>query len=219
VLGGKHSSFRLAKGTHWEFQHDFRVRSQNDQYLTLFDDAGGPPHVYPQSRGLKVKLDTKHMTAQAVATYGQAPTVSTNYEGNMQQLGNGNVVLGWGQKPLVTEYDSRGHLLFGAKMNSNTASYRAYRFGWSATPWNKPALVAGHRGSGTIVYTSWNGATTVASWRVLGGSSTSSLHSVATARKGGFETAITAPAEKYVAVQALDRSGHVLSTSATVAVR
>jgi hypothetical protein len=219
ILGGKKSSFRLAKGTHWEYQHDFRIRSKNDQYITLFDDAGGPPQVYPQSRGLKLRLDTQHMTAQVASTYGQSPTVSSNYEGNTQQLRNGNVVLGWGQQPLVTEYDSRGHLLFGVRLNSNTASYRAYRFAWSATPWNKPAVVAGHRGRGTVVYASWNGATTVASWRVLGGSSASSLRGIATAHKGGFETAINAPSAKYVAVQALDRSGHVLSTSATVGVR
>ncbi len=66
-------------------------------------------------------------------------------------------------------------------------------------------------------YASWNGATDVASWRVLGGSSTHALRAVSIARKSGFETAIMlSHPQKYVAAQAPDRAGHVLNTSPTV---
>ncbi len=50
-LGGKRSSFRLAPGTYWAFQHDVRPRARNDQYITLFDDSAGPPQVHSLSRG------------------------------------------------------------------------------------------------------------------------------------------------------------------------
>ena len=67
------------------------------------------------------------------------------------------------------------------------------------------------------VYASWNGATQVASWRVLAGPSPTQLAPVATAADAGFETAIATPgAAPYVAVQALEASGAVIGTSKTI---
>jgi hypothetical protein len=67
------------------------------------------------------------------------------------------------------------------------------------------------------VYASWNGATEIASWRVLTGPSPAQLTPVVSAPKSGFETAIAAPGlPPYVAVQALDASGAVLGTSRTL---
>jgi len=67
------------------------------------------------------------------------------------------------------------------------------------------------------VSVSWNGATEVASWRVLAGSSPSALAPAATIAKSGFQTTIQAPAAgPYVQVQALSSAGSVLASSATV---
>jgi len=67
------------------------------------------------------------------------------------------------------------------------------------------------------VYASWNGATGVASWRVLAGPTPAQLAPVASAPKSGFETTIAAPATApYFAVQALDAAGTVLGTSQTL---
>ena len=68
-------------------------------------------------------------------------------------------------------------------------------------------------GSGLSVYASWNGATSVSRWRVLGGSSSTSLRSVKTAAKSGFETSIQVPSEAYVQVQALSSTGALLGSS------
>ena len=55
------------------------------------------------------------------------------------------------------------------------------------------------------MYASWNGATGIASWRVLAGPSPAQLTPVAGAAKSGFETTIATPGpEPYVAVQALN---------------
>jgi len=71
--------------------------------------------------------------------------------------------------------------------------------------------------AGSAVAVSWNGATNVASWRVLGGASASALAPVAGAAKAGFQTTISVPAgATFLAVQALDASGAVLGTSHTV---
>ena len=67
------------------------------------------------------------------------------------------------------------------------------------------------------VEASWNGATDVASWRVLAGSSPGSLTVVAGATRTSFETTIQVPAPAaYVQVQALSASGAVLGTSNTM---
>jgi uncharacterized Zn-binding protein involved in type VI secretion len=73
-----------------------------------------------------------------------------------------------------------------------------------------------------VVYASWNGATEVAAWQVLAGSSPTTLAAVMTsAPKTGFETAIPLAARvgsTYVAVQALNASGAVIGVSPTVKV-
>jgi hypothetical protein len=68
----------------------------------------------------------------------------------------------------------------------------------------------------TNVYVSWNGATHVASWRVLAGPSASYMYAVTTVAKQGFETQIPITAQPYVAVQALGAAGQALATSTVV---
>jgi hypothetical protein len=64
------------------------------------------------------------------------------------------------------------------------------------------------------VEASWNGATVVASWRLLSGPSPATLAAVAGASKTGFETTIRVPAPAaYVQMQALNASGEVIGTS------
>jgi hypothetical protein len=217
TLGGKHSSFRLLPGTYWAYQHDVEVRSSNDSQFTLFDDEGGPPQVRSQSRAIHVALDFTHMTARSTVDEKHSPPFASNYEGNVQALSDGDFV-GWGQQPYVTQFDGHGNTVFDAHMNSQTASYRAYRFPWSATPWNLPAVIASTKGHSTTVFMSFNGATTVASWRVLGGSSPTSLKALTTVTKTNFESKATIPASKYVEVQALDSHGNVLRSSSPAAV-
>jgi hypothetical protein len=138
-------------------------------------------------------------------------------QGNMQVLPNGNALIGWGAKPYLSEYSAdTKHLLFEARFPRGGESYRAYKFPWAGRPATVPAVAARLRGGKLTVYTSWNGATEVAGWRVLTGASADALTPATTAGRSGFETAIPVPgsAGPYVAVQALDAAGQVLSTSA-----
>ncbi len=216
ALGGKHSSFAMGPGSAFAFQHDVRVQAAGDAYLTVFDDGAGPPHVHQESRGLKLKLDLPHMTATVAAQYRHSPKLLASFEGNAQQLPGGDILLGWGQQPYFSEFTANGNLIFDGRFVGNNANYRAYRFPWTGDPRTRPALAAS-AGRRPKAYASWNGATDVASWRVLGGSSAHSLRAVGTARKSGFETAIMlSHPQKYVAAQALNRAGHVLNASPTV---
>lgn len=214
-LGGKHSSFKLGRGASFAFQHDVRVRSNGDLFVTIFDDGAGPPSVHKQSRGLKLFLNLKQMTATRVAQYQHSPFLLANFEGDVQQLGGGENFLGWGQQPFFSEFNSRGQMIFDARFVGANSSYRAYRFPWSGTPDRAPAVLAS-TGRHATAYVSWNGATNVARWRVLGGASPRSLRTVRTVRKSGFETAIGIPTQAYVRVEALDAAGHRLASSPTV---
>jgi hypothetical protein len=215
TLGGRHSSFKMGKNTSFAFQHDARLGSDN--LMTIFDDGAGPPVVHKQSRGLSLRLDTTHMTATLVTQDEHRPGLLARYEGSDQSLSNGDNLIGWGSQPYITEFNPRGQTVFDARFVDANQSYRAYRLGWTGTPVAKPSVGTRVSGGKLTVYASWNGATQVSRWRILGGTSPASLEPVGGAARSAFEVGISLPHhETYVATQALDSHGHVLGTSAAV---
>jgi hypothetical protein len=215
TLGGKHSSFHMGAGTSTAYQHD--ARELPDGTFTILDN-GGVPKVHPQSRAIKLSLNLQSKTATLLTEYEHSPPLSTGSQANFQTLPNGNVFIGW-ELPYFSEYTASGQLLFDAHLHGANESYRAYRFGWSGTPSGAPAVAARAQSPGgpVDVYASWNGATEVESWTVLGGPSPAQLAPVASAARSGFETAIpTSAAAPYLAVQALSAAGTVLGTSKAI---
>jgi hypothetical protein len=218
ILGGKRSSFRMEKGSAFAFQHDVEVNAPGDSVMTVFDDGGGLPNVHPQSRGLVLVLDFKHKTAKLALQDTHSPPLIADFEGNFQPLPGLNAFVGWGQQPYFTEFDRGGRIVLDGRFVSNTSSYRAYRFQWTGTPAVPPAVVTRTSRGTTTVYVSWDGATAVSFWRVLGGSNATGLHLVRTVPKTGFETAINIRAAHYVQVQALDYQRRLLGTSSVAKV-
>jgi Arylsulfotransferase (ASST) len=216
-LGGNTSSFKMGPGTKMAWQHDGRVLANGD--LTFFDDGSNPP-IHHQSRGLVIRLDSKTRSAKLVSAYTHPnPKLLAASQGNMQTLADGNTLLGYGGVPAISEFSNSGALLFDAHQPYDMSFYRAFRFPWSARPSGPPIALAtlNDTGEETIVHASWNGATDVASWRVLAGQKAGSLTSQARIPASGFETSTTLPVKyAFAAVQALDAAGHVLGTSKTV---
>ncbi len=218
-LGGKHSSFEMGPGTATAWQHD--AVQLPDGAITFFDN-GASPQVQHQSRAIEVALDMQDMTATLVRSYEHENPLVADSQGNLQVTPEGDWMVGWGQAGYFSELAPSGQVLFNAHLPPKWESYRTFVFPWSGDPTQPPA-VAASRSSGANgaarVYASWNGATEVASWRVLAGSSATSLEPVANAPKSGFETAISLPRSvsgPYVAVQALDSAGAVTGSSAAV---
>jgi hypothetical protein len=216
ALGGKSSSFRLGPGASFAMQHDVRVQAFGDQFLTMFDDGAGPPYVHSQSRALKLELNLKHMTADVVSQRDHSPPLLSSYEGNDEQLPDLDEFVGWGAQPYFSQYNRRGKLVFDGRFVDANTSYRAFRFHWSGTPATPPSVATARNGRKMTVYVSWNGATNVVSWEVLGGGSAAGLKPVVTAPKSGFETAITTGARAYVAVQALGIKNRPLGSRSAV---
>jgi Arylsulfotransferase (ASST) len=228
-LGGKHSSFKLGTGAATAWQHD--ARQQPDGAITFFDN-GAFPAVHPQSRAIELALDPASMKATLVRSYEHQNPLVSGSQGNVQALANGDWMVGWGQAGYLSEVSSAGQVLFNAHLPPDWESYRTFALPWAGQPAEPPALAVTNNpsaaaggsggksgtGGGYTVYASWNGATEVASWRVLSGSSSHALMPVASAPKAGFETAIAIPVSvsgRYVAVQALNGAGAVIGISAT----
>ena len=208
----------MGPGSETAWQHDARM--QPDGNVTFFDD-GSNPRIHYQSRGVRVALDLAHHRATLARVYTHPTALLADSQGDNQVLADENVVIGWGAVPEVSEFAKNGSLLFDAHLPPGMSSYRAFRFPWHGHPLQPPAVSARilSTGDSTAVFASWNGATDVASWRVLAGPDANSLKPQATMPDSGFESSITLPeAYAYVAVQALDPTGRLLSTSATVSV-
>jgi hypothetical protein len=219
-LGGTNSSFAMASGAEVAWQHDARL--QPDGTITLFDD-GSNPRVHYQSRGVRVAIDSVRHTARLARVYRHAPNpLVSDSQGNMQTLANGNVVIGWGSVPSVTELGKSGEMLLDAHLPPGYSSYRAFRFPWHGHPLAAPQVSARLLAAkdSTAVFASWNGATEVASWRVLAGTAANALTPRAAMPDSGFESSITLPdAYPYVSVQALDAAGRLLGTSSPAQVQ
>ncbi len=222
-LGGKHSDIAMGPGAAFEWQHDAEWLGGNR--ISLFDNhastmGGGP------SRALILDLDTRARTATVAREVRHPDRVSAGTQGNTQMLPGGGLFVGWGSEGRVTEFSAADAVVFDATF-APADSYRAYRFEWEGLPTEPPDVVvapldeAAGGGDGVRrleVAVSWNGATEVATWRVLAGEDADNLAPVAEVAKDGFETATRIEGAAVVVVEALDSRGEVLDRSETITV-
>ena len=160
----------MGPGTKTFWQHDGRILANGD--VTFFDDGSDPPEE-SQSRAVRIALDQKAHAARLVSSFTHpSPPLLAASQGNAQTLASGNTVVGYGGVPLgerVLEerlaplrrpLRARPALLPGLPLPLERRARE--------TP---PAAVASLNNTAgeTIVRMSWNGATGVASWRVLAG--------------------------------------------------
>ncbi len=213
-LGGKKSDFAMGPGTIFAWQHDARLH-EGGELVSIFDD-GAAPQVQPQSKALLIKLDHPRRRASLVHAYTHRPgRLVAHFMGNAQMLGNGDVFVGWGSEPYLTEFAPDGTIRFDAKLPHGGQNYRAFRFPWVGRPGGSPTLA--RSAADGMLHASWNGATEVAAWELRTGADATALETSLTVPKQGFETSIAPPAGvAYAAVAALDRNGAVLGASAPV---
>jgi hypothetical protein len=207
-FGGKKSDFGPAATVKFRFQHDAHLRA--DGTLTLFDN-GAIPKVEPFTRPLVFKIDETERVAAIVKSFVHPTKISSPFEGNLQLLGDGGALVGWGGVRKVTEFTPAGKVRFELKLPFGD-TYRGYRFPWAGRPGGRPAVeVVGDR-----VYASWNGKTDVASWEVLAGPDADHLTRQAAHDWAGLETSILLETpQDAVRVRALDAEGRVLGVSET----
>jgi Arylsulfotransferase (ASST) len=208
-LGGKRSDFDVARDARFEWQHD-AVR-QPDGSLTVFDNGTSV------SRALLLDLDERARTVGLTRAYVHPDRLFANSQGNVQLLTNGNVFVGWGAQPYVSEFAPDGTLVYDARLGDGHISYRAYRAPWDATGIGTPDVAVRRSRDGATAFVSWNGDTRVARWAVLDADGSTRLKTVSSASRTGFETAVALPRRlTRFRVLGTDRTGTQLTRSSIV---
>jgi hypothetical protein len=189
TLGGRHSTFKFAPGAAFQWQHDVALRP-DDSTVTMFDDhccqiTSGGTYVPPTGPSRGLVLKLDQQTHTATL----AAQYTRNTEFDADYMGS--------SQPL-----QNGNVLVG----------------WGSEPYSSELSHSDKLffkvDGKTTVYASWNGATRVASWRVLARHGTGRLTAVTTTAKSGFETAIPAPpGYDSFKVEALDANGRAIGAS------
>ncbi|RKQ88004.1 arylsulfotransferase ASST [Solirubrobacter pauli] len=210
-LGGKKSDFKLGKGVRFDWQHS--ARQQADGTINIYDNSAAPP-TRKSSRVINVRLDEQAKTATLTRAFKHPLGLLSASQGNVETLPNGNLFVGWGSQRWFTEFDPQGNVVFDGRIARGNDNYRAFRYPWVGTPATPPKVVATAAGGKVTARVSWNGATEVARWELLGGANPNALTPLGSANTGGFETAVTATAKPaVVAFRAYDAAGKVLTTT------
>lgn len=132
-LGGKASIFAL-QGFKFSSQHDVRVIKDDGDILTmsLFDNAYNtftPSQGDPS--GKIIELDTVTKTARLVRQFNPPQAgLEAGDGGSLMVLPKGNIFMGWGSLPYVTEHTADGQLVYSARFavyGSSAWSYRAFK--------------------------------------------------------------------------------------------
>ncbi len=190
------------------FQHD--ARRNADGTISIFDNGGAPYN--HNGRAVVMQLDESALTANVLRQFGSDLGMHINYQGSAQLQPNGNMLVGWGNIGRVTEFTPDGAVCLDATFTGN--SYRTLKYAWKAAPADTPAIAVARDGAGARVWASWNGATEVRQWRVLGGADAGSLEQLAVNPWDDFETSIGVPqTPALLAVEALDANGAPLGRS------
>jgi hypothetical protein len=189
-LGGKMSDFTLGPGLPFAYQHD--AEAVDASTIRIFDNESDGTPVLPASRVIWVTHDDTTMTATLLKSVQHPTGLSVLAEGSGQTLPNGDTFVDWGILGRYSEFDPSGNLLYDVTMATGYSSYRGFRLPWVGAPTTSPSdtIVANSDGT-TTIHAVWNGATNVATWNVMGGSSSTSLSSVTSAPWSGLDTTIT----------------------------
>ncbi len=219
--GGKGSSFEMVgPGARYEYQHDARSLSDGSGF-SVFDDAS-PPSPEHQAWAKTLRVDTTNRQVRLVEelSHTTLPLV-VGSQGDNQLLPDGSHFVGWGSAPYFSQFAPDGTMVLDGRFADGVESYRTFTADWIGNPAGRELAFVVRRGSrpGELTaYTSWNGATEVAYWRVSAGSSTATLTEATTVARHGFETAVelTASGATEFQVTALSIAGQPLGTSAVV---
>ena len=157
-----------------------------------------------------------------VKQFEHSPALDTNFEGDAQVLPNGDMFVGWGQQPYFTEFYCGRAARSSTRASRRTprATARTSCRGRAADDAAGDRVRAPNNDGTTEVWASWNGATTVSSWRVLAGPSASSLVPLQTIAEAGIRDGDLGarPAWLTSRCRRSGSNGSVLGTSPTASV-
>lgn len=222
----------------WQHHAQFYPGADENEF-TVFDNHGmsinGVGCTENCSRGLHFRIDTESMTTQLLHEYLHPQGLWSISQGSVQVLNNGNVFIGWGRNPSFTEHLPGGECILEAQFSpwrspatdwQGLDSYRAFKVDWTGTPFWTPDIAAEKGASGDVtVWVSWNGATEVKEWVLLGANRELDLNGadkvMARAQRDGFETVLWVEKSKarYLRAVAIGADGVILRASGILDLR
>lgn len=245
VLGGKANEFEEMSypegkdfsspllSMAWQHHAQF-YPGRDEKEITLFDNHGNEVNGWGCtencSRGVHFSIETAQKRVQLLNEYLHPVGLWSINQGSMQVLDNGNVFIGWGRNPAITEHLPDGDCVFDVQFSpwrspetdwDGLDNYRAYKVDWVGLPHWPPAITAEKGSKGDVTaWVSWNGATEVAEWVLLGSQKEKDLNGpdrvVARAQRDGFETALWVERRsdtRFLRAVARDVHGQILGAS------
>ncbi|KAJ7268111.1 hypothetical protein B0H12DRAFT_1253882 [Mycena haematopus] len=174
--------------------------------------------------GKYLKVDQENMTVSLTKRFFLSPNSAySGAEGSVEPYGD-TVVVGYGSRPWVEAYSfDTEELLFSAVIGPNNSAlwsgsitnYRAFQTStleFTGHPTQPPNVSV----TGGDIYVSWNGATHVASYALLTGTSATNVsQKVTRVPKSGFETKFSVNGSlNFITVAAHAANGATLGKSA-----
>ena len=206
--------------TSW--QHNALPETGQPNTIRIFDNGSNGVAVEPESRIIDVKIDTTHHKATLVSQVTHPDHLSAPSQGNAQRLPDGHLFVGWGALGRVSEFDSAGNLLWDGQTPAGYDTYRAYRSPWVGKPDTDPTATVERTAKNRLTAeATWNGATQVAAWLLLGGKHASNLKQLDQVPWNGLHTELDVRGAKniaYVRAVALDANGRTIGRSPLVPV-
>ena len=210
----------------FSFQHHARFEPSING-ISLWDNAdrpltsAPPPHA---SSGISIAISTLNgvkratLIGQFISPGGQL----TASQGSHQFLPNGNHFMGMGNVPFLYEQTPSGQTVLYANWGPlPLGSYRAFKYPWNGNPLIQEIALfsyAQNCSAPAAFYSSWNGATSIETWKYFTSDSETGTFALAAtaASNGAFETFATGTFNLYAYAIAYDNSGTVLGQTPTV---
>lgn len=128
-LGGENNQFTFINDSiGFSRQHDARRLSNGN--ISLFDN--GVYHNEKHSSFVEYKIDEQAKTAELIKRYLHRKNIYTPSRGNVQELPNGNILIGWGESntPAITEINQDDSIVCEISFPPQYNLYRSFRFEW-----------------------------------------------------------------------------------------
>lgn len=200
ISGEDGGDFAQVGDASFSWQHDMRIYNETETSLvvTLFSNGNTPTEHKGPSTGVSLAVDlVEKQVSRLRSLIDPDDIIRSVSQGSYQLLtqSDDHVFIGYGSISKVKEFDGEGNRIFSAQFGDDdtVASYRGYRYQWSAIPFWKPSIKVFPADDGATVYMSWNGATDYDNWVVYSATSETSVDNqrIGSVKRTGFETSVT----------------------------
>jgi hypothetical protein len=156
------------------FAHHARFANDELTLLTYYDNTVLTEETKCTancSKGRMVEINQEALTSVLIESFYHPDSLQGGPEGSYETMPNGNVLIGWGSQPTITEYNAHNNTcVFSVQFaifNIGPDNYRAYKSDWVGEPTWNPAIASKSSNGTSNIWVSWNGATEVAQWALV----------------------------------------------------